>query len=208
MSPVTHMNTSRHTCEWVIRDSFVACNCVLRSNVSMTCHAHSNESCHACEWVMSHLWMNHDHDRLSCSSRVCREEIEQRDNDVWVISHMTVASHLWMRRVTYGCVMPHITPVCCSAMHSALLAVQHRFFPSCAHQPGVLQCVAMCRSALRWCNLLQRVAVRCSVLECVGVRWSVLQCVAMRCSALQWACLQHYSRCARRLECELCTGHC
>jgi len=152
--------------------------------------------------------MSHDHDRLSCSSRVCLEEIEQRDNDVCVISHMTAASNIWMRRVTYGCVMPHITPVCCSAMHWALLAVQHRFFPSCAHHPSVLQCVAVSRSALRWCKVLQRVGVRCSVLECVGVLWSVLQCVAMRCSALQWACLQHYSCCAWRLECELGTGQC
>ena len=192
MSPVTQMNTSRHTCEWVITESVVTRVSVSRSNVRMTCHALDNESCPACDWVMSHLWMSHDHDRLSCSSRVCLEE--QCVNDVRVISHMTVASHLWMRRVTYGCVMPHITPVCCSAMHWALLAVQHRFCSSCAHQSGVLQCVAVCRSVLRWCELLQRVPACWSALEC----WS----------ALQWACLQHYSRCARRLECELGTGHC
>ena len=63
---------------------------------------------------------------------------------------------------------------------------------------GVLQCVAVCRSALsthqpRMLGLIcgkrttsQCVAVCCSVLQCVAVRYGVLQCVAVCCSVLWW----------------------
>ena len=70
---------------------------------------------------------------------------------------------------------------------------------------NVLQCVAVCCSALqceshdialtvsahlsianvRVVCVLQCVAVCCSVLQCVAVCCSLLQCVAVRCSALQ-----------------------
>jgi len=57
----------------------------------------------------------------------------------------------------------------------------------------VLQCVAVCCSALQCdavcCSLLQCVAsVFCGVLQCVALCCGVLQCVAVCCSVLQVCC--------------------
>ena len=57
--------------------------------------------------------------------------------------------------------------------------IQHRVNLHLHHIPGVLQCVAVC------CSALQSVAACCSVLQCVTECCSVLQCVAVCCSVLQ-----------------------
>ena len=61
---------------------------------------------------------------------------------------------------------------------------------------NMLQCVAVCCSALQSVAVCCSVAVRYSVLQCVTARYSVLQCVAVRCSVLQSLTL-----CCSALQC-------
>ena len=69
----------------------------------------------------------------------------------------------------------HNVTVCCVILHLS---------PEDAG--SVLQCVAVCCSALQYvmcvamcCSVLQRVSACCSVLQGVAVCWGVLQCVAV-----------------------------
>jgi len=72
MSHVTHVNESRHTCEWVT------------SHIWMSHFTHMNESRHTYEWVMPQIWMSHG-----------IHKNESRDIWEWVTWHMG------MSHVTY-----------------------------------------------------------------------------------------------------------
>jgi len=61
MSHDTHVNESRHTCEWVMSHmwtSHVTHERVM-TQISTSHVTHMNESRHASKWVTSHIWMSH-----------------------------------------------------------------------------------------------------------------------------------------------------
>jgi len=87
MRHVTHMNVSRHMCEWV------------KSHIRMSHATHMNKSRHTSEWVMSHIWTSHvTHMNESCHT------------NEWVMSHIRIshATHMNKSRHTYDWVMSHI----------------------------------------------------------------------------------------------------
>ena len=106
---VTHVNESRHTCEWVtshmwmshvthVNESCHTCEWVM-SRMWMSRVTHVNESCHKCEWVMSHTWLSHvTHVNESCHtfewvmSRMWMSHVAHVNKPChrceWVISHI------------------------------------------------------------------------------------------------------------------------
>jgi len=168
MSRVTHVNAPRHTCEWVMTDSLVACVCVLRSNVSM----------------------------------------------------MYASCRLWMRQVTYECVMSYMSASChmrsrCVEVRWSERSLQYStaLLPH-LHLPA--RCVAVCWSVL--CSALQCVAVQgvaaphdthCNTLQYTATFCNKLQSTATHCKTPQitaahynayYNSLQHTTTCYNTLQ--------
>jgi len=74
-SHATHMNSSRHKCEWITAhiciDHVTLVNSSHHTCESITSHVtHMHESRYKCEWIMSHFWINHvTHE--SITSHIC-----------------------------------------------------------------------------------------------------------------------------------------
>jgi len=77
MSHVTHVEESRHTCEWVTSYMWL-------SHVT-----HVNESRHTCEWVTSHMRMSDVRTRMRERGR------EGERGRVWVWAQMSKSDRKW-----------------------------------------------------------------------------------------------------------------
>ena len=108
MSPVTHMNESCHTYEWVM------------SHIWMSPVTHMNESCHTYEWVTSRAIPSH----CTLHSRVPPQNKRHSHSTYdWVMSRLNESCHMWMshdvsrscqmsmRHVTYEWVTPRVNEV-------------------------------------------------------------------------------------------------
>ena len=85
MSHVTHVNESRHTCEWVM------------SHMWMSHVTRVNELCHTCEGVMSLMWMTRSH-------------WEWIRSHIWMshVAHMNESCHTYEWVMSYVAATQHI----------------------------------------------------------------------------------------------------
>ena len=95
LSHVTHMNESRHTCEWGMPHTSRAADLM-------------NKSCHKYDWVMSHIWMSH----VTRMNESCHTHPElqnsRKSQSLGLVIHMKDSCHTyeWVR--SHIC-MSHVT---------------------------------------------------------------------------------------------------